>query len=344
MSQTQSPSSSSNIEHDQDTRAAFPNIEDYLAIKTACYADYNETLQHLPTNEELKECSKYLSEWPSPRVVDQWKTGEPSSRPQAVLEIAVRCAWIRHPCHFIPPAAPPHCFQCHPCPTVLMRPRRYMSGCTIYKVNPEGALYMLDAFHDPECSKSDYVGHIASQSDVARAHSCAAHAHYQKFSAPLTQRLLYASIERHYSRRQSVVAGFGYPAHTSFKFALHHASESARLGHVSSIVLCVGFAAREIGEGLGVDFSQHADRAKRYRPLWRAVDARLNELYAEARTALKTERRDSLEHVCGAERCGTRSKSSPSFKACSGKCPLDLKPRYYSKQCQVKVSPASVRD
>ena len=219
-----------------------------------------------------------------------------------------------------------------------------MSGCSTFKVNPEAALYVLDAFHDPEYAKADYVGHLASQLDFARAHSCAAHAHYQKFKASDVDRVLDASIERHYSRRQTVEAGFGCPAHTSFKFALYHASESARLGLVSSIVLRVGFTAREIGEGLGVDFGQLPHRAKNYRPLWRAVGNRVSELYAEARQALEASQRDPFDYACSNEGCTTRAKSSASLKACSGKCPSDLKPHYCSKQCQVKVRPVSAHD
>ena len=139
--------------------------------------------------------------------------------------------------------------------------------------------------------------------------------------------------------------GEGEPAHESLQLALHHASESARLGLVSSISVRLGLIAREIGQGLGVDVGQRplANRAKRYRPLWHAVDGFLNDLYTEAREALEVADRDPLEYVCGAEGCGRHSKTSTSFKACSGKCPPDLKPRYCSKQCQVKVRCAHTR-
>ncbi|KAM5541318.1 hypothetical protein V8D89_004872 [Ganoderma adspersum] len=294
MSQTrQSRNSKSKIgpEPVQDPRAAFLNIDDYITIKAAYL--------------ELKECAKYLSEWPGERVVDLWKFGEPKGRPQAVLEIAIR----------------------------------YLSGCTTFRVNPEAALYALDTFHQPDTR--DYVGGLATPPDRARAHSCAAHAHYQKFRASEKERMSYAADERHYRRRQTLDAGLGHLTHTSLRFALHEASESARLEHVSAIVLRVGFAAREIGEGLGVDFSRLVERSKKFRPLWRAVDDRLNEVYAEARKAraldLDGAEQSPPECVCGAEGCGTRSAStSSSLKACSGRCPLDLKPRYCSKQCQVK--------
>ena len=218
-----------------------------------------------------------------------------------------------------------------------------MSGCTIWRVSPEAALFTLDAFQQ---ASTDYVGHLATCSDVARTHSCAAHAHFQKFRASDAERVRYATDERHYRREQTLNAGLGHPAHTSLRFALHHASESARFGLVSTIVLRVGFAAREIGEGVGVDVGLLAYRAKKYRPLWQAVEDRLNELYAEARRALEVgiAARDPLEYACGVEGCGTRSKSSASLKACSGKCPSGLKPWYCSKQCQVRVCPPPTYD
>ena len=212
---------------------------------------------------------------------------------------------------------------------------RYMSGCTIFRVNPEAALYALDTFHHADTR--DYVGALAPPPSLARAHACAAHAHFQKFRASEKERVSYAADERHYRRRQTLEAGLGHPAHASLRFAMHEASESARLGHVSAIVVRVGFTAREIGEGLGVDFEELVQRSKKYRSLWRAVDDRLSELYAEARKVLQTMQQEPLEYVCGAEGCSTRAESTSSLKACSGRCPLDLKPRYCSKPCQVKV-------
>ena len=265
------------------------------------------------------------------------------------------------PVHAIPPVLRSH----RPSFLIILtpRPRRHLSGCAALKVNPEAALYVLDAFLDPtRCIASpspsgtgtssdckphpDPVAHLATQPELARAHSLAAHAHYQKFVASDAERDIWASVERHYSRRQTVVrvdaggAGYGAPRHASLTFALHHASESARLGLVSAIVLRVGFVAREIGEGFGVDFRVGqgvVGRTKRYRPLWRAVEDRLDELYAEARKAFEATA-TAAAYVCGAEGCArTCAKSSAAFKACAGKCPADLKPRYCGKQCQVKV-------
>ncbi|PIL30236.1 hypothetical protein GSI_07414 [Ganoderma sinense ZZ0214-1] len=322
QSDSQIPNSNSNSDEfdpDQDPRAAFLNIEDYLAIKAACLSPYayKDSFHYRPTDLELRECARYLSEWPGVRVLDQWKFGDPKARPQAVLETAIR----------------------------------YMSGCTIFRVCPEAALHTLDVFpqhhQPPPDAGSPHHAHDVrapspslspeSQAALARAHACAAHAHFQKFRASDKDRTTFAADERHYRRKQTLDAGLGHPAHTSLRFALGAASESARLGHVSAIVLRVGFAAREIAEGLGVDFGLLVGRARRYRPLWRAVEECLEELYAEARKALGREAgREALESVCGAEGCGVRASSSASLKACSGRCPLDFKPRYCSKQCQVK--------
>ena len=343
MSQSHSRNAKSKIDPEQDPRGAFLNIEGYIAIKAACLnSPDKDSYHHIPTDLELKECAKYLSQWPGERVIDLWKFGEPKGRPQAVLEIAIRCVpspFMSSSCCCQPNSPLPLA----PFPSFSRDYIRYMSGCTIFRVNPEAALYALDTFHHADTR--DYVGALAPPPSLARAHACAAHAHFQKFRASEKERVSYAADERHYRRRQTLEAGLGHPAHASLRFALREASESARLGHVSAIVLRVGFTAREIGEGLGVDFGQVVRRAKRYRPLWRAVEDRLNELYAEARAALDltAAERNPGEYVCGAEGCSTRSKSSASLKACSGKCPLDLKPRYCSKQCQVKVRLADFR-
>ena len=204
---------------------------------------------------------------------------------------------------------------------------------------------MLGAFLNPRHNKAGDVGDTMSQPDLARAHSLAAHAHYQKFKASDSERMGWAAD---YWRRQPVDGervGEGEPVHESLQLALHHASESARLGLMSSIGVRLGLVAREMGQGLGVDVGQLplAERAKRYRPLWRTVDGFLNDWYAEAREALRgAVDRDRLEHVCGADGCGTRARASTVFKACSGSCPPDLKPRYCSKQCQVKVRCGSI--
>ena len=89
---------------EQDPREAFPNIEDYFAIKAACTDDYRHALhRHLPTDDELKECAKYFADWPSVRVMHQWRSGEPKSRPQAALEVALRYVPSSHPlaCHVL---------------------------------------------------------------------------------------------------------------------------------------------------------------------------------------------------------------------------------------------------
>ena len=245
----------------------------------------------------------------------------------------------------------------------------------------------------------------ASRLDVARAHALAAQAHFEMFAAHPVQRAGWADdfwrrpaplqqqqqqpvhgharvdgagdraqpTQTHAHAHGRAQAQAQAQAHVQAQAqesehitrALHHASESARLGLVSTLGLRLGLAARELGEGCGVDAhgslwrgrgrGRLAERARRFRPLWGAVDECLRELYEEARGALRRGSGDSSantvtnEWVCGAEGCGRRSNANANatekssaggplqFKACAGKCPPDLKPRYCSKQCQVKV-------
>ena len=223
----------------------------------------------------------------------------------------------------------------------------------------------------------------ASRLDVARAHALAAQAHFEMFAAHPVQRAGWADdfwrrpaplqqqqqqpvhgharvdgagdraqpTQTHAHAHGRAQAQAQAQAHVQAQAqesehitrALHHASESARLGLVSTLGLRLGLAARELGEGCGVDAhgplwrgrGRLAERARRFRPLWGAVDECLRGLYEEARGAL---RHGDDEYACGAEGCArTCSKSSAAFKACAGRCPADLKPRYCSKQCQVKV-------
>ena len=68
-------------------RPAHPNLEEYLAIKTACFPSYHDAHgDHLAA--QLKEWTGYPSIWPLDTLLGLWRGGEP----QAVLEIAVRYA------------------------------------------------------------------------------------------------------------------------------------------------------------------------------------------------------------------------------------------------------------
>ena len=90
---------------------------------------------------------------------------------------------------------------------------------------------------------------------------------------------------------------------------MHNANEAVKLGLVSPAVLLIGMKLREVGEGLGVNLDQMS-RAKKFRPLWRAISRRLDEIYAEERKRQRKVDRKPNEYVCAAEGCGIRGKNA----------------------------------
>lgn len=203
--------------------------------------------------------------------------------------------------------------------------------------SPEGALTALDSFLDPECTETPYVGDTISPALKAQAHSCAALAYHEKVFATPVECAEIEVQERRFQRKETMELGVGAPAFAHFVVALDHANQSVQLGLVSPIVLRLGFMMRDIGTSLGVDLSQTV-RSRRFRPLWRAVDRRLEEIYAEEWRKQRRAARDPAAYLCAAEGCGIRGEERQALRSCAGRCPPDLKPRYCSKECQKKVS------
>ncbi|KAI0364545.1 hypothetical protein BV20DRAFT_830292 [Pilatotrama ljubarskyi] len=247
-----------------------------------------------------RECSQYLTEWQGERIVERATQRDP----EAILDMALR----------------------------------YLSGCGTLRRSPDGALYVLDSFTDRNCDPARYVGHVAPRTIMAQAHSCAAHAYFDKFMATPAELVDFAVDGRRFGRPQDLQSGLGQSPLASFSQAVHHANESVKLGLVSPIVLRVGLMMRDLGAQLGVDVSQMG-RSRRFRPLWRAVTHRMEELYAEERKKQARVGRKPNAYMCAAEGCGIRADGRAALKACSGKCPPDLKPHYCSKECQKKDWP-----
>lgn len=192
----------------------------------------------------------------------------------------------------------------------------------------------------PDSREMPYVGHTARPIQTAQAHSLAAHAYLDKLSATPAERAAIATEERlSHSLRPAAArraAGADAPAFANFVAALHHANESAKLEHVSPAVLRLELMMRDIGSSLGVDLTQTV-RSRRFRPVWRALNGRLEEIYAEERKRLKKTGRAPNAYACAAEECGVRAEGRAALRACAGMCPPDLKPHYCSKGCQKQV-------
>lgn len=201
----------------------------------------------------------------------------------------------------------------------------------------EGALLLLDSFFDPECTEMPYVGNAISRNLKAQAHCCAALAYFEKVLASPEERVAIQADERRFRRKETLGLGVGAPPFANFALALHHANESVKLGLVSPVVLRSVFMMRDIGASLGVDLSR-MDGSRRFRPLWRALDRRSEEIYVEERLRRRKAAADPAAYVCAAEGCGICGEERQALRSCAGRCPPDLKPHYCSKECQTKVS------
>lgn len=205
------------------------------------------------------------------------------------------------------------------------------------KHSSEGALCTLDAFTDPDREPERSVIHTASPTLMARAQSCAAYAEYTKYIATAEDRVDIQGDEVLFCRPETRRLGIGLPSLTYLELAARHANESVKLGLISHSALIVGLTLREVGESIGVDVSQMPERAKRFRPLWRAVTQRVEEIYEEERDLLKKAERKFDDFVCAVEGCGVRVQQKGALRYCAGRCPVDLKPGYCSRECQKKV-------
>ena len=117
-------------------------------------------------------------------------------------------------------------------------------------------------------------------------------------------------------------------------FALYHANESARLGHVPMALIELGTTFRS-----------------EMRPQWErfVVNNRVFRDVVQALEDYEKFYKGSYEHhrekvanntqayVCAAENCGLQGLHKRALRACGGSCPVLVKPHYCSKECQTKV-------
>ncbi|RPD73046.1 hypothetical protein L226DRAFT_489306 [Lentinus tigrinus ALCF2SS1-7] len=252
--------------------------------------------------KEMKECSTYLTQVKSVQIIDRADAHDP----EAIIELAVR----------------------------------FISGCAMRKQSVEGALCSLDAITDPTREAARSSRKVTPPELVGQAYSLAAHAQYQKFVASPAERQDIETDEHLFCRSETRRLGYGQPPLTSLALAAHHANESVKLGLVSHAVLTVGMTFRDIGESCGVDVTMMPEGAKKFRPLWREVARRVEEIYEQERKRRQpSEQKDGCGFACAAEGCDVRREQKSALRSCAGKCPTDLKPSYCSKECQKKDWP-----
>ncbi|KAG5721443.1 hypothetical protein E4T56_gene13187 [Termitomyces sp. T112] len=111
--------------------------------------------------------------------------------------------------------------------------------------------------------------------------------------------------------------------------AAHHANESVRLaGKSFSAVLW--FASQTL-EPLS---KQTADLCVQYKGVWDAYEKRTEEISRDTAQAEKKRAKKSNRYVCAAVNCLIQADKGKLLSQCAGKCDLDKKPSYCSKECQ----------
>ncbi|RPD58852.1 hypothetical protein L226DRAFT_575310 [Lentinus tigrinus ALCF2SS1-7] len=120
----------------------------------------------------------------------------------------------------------------------------------------------------------------------------------------------------------------------SLFLAVRHANASVVLGLASPVALFVGLQFKEAAAKAGVDVG----RAREYWPLWRALKQMKQEREVEIRKDEQRVQPGSL-YICAEPGCKIQGVHKSALKACAGRCPPDLKPRYCSAEYQKKDWP-----
>ena len=110
---------------------------------------------------------------------------------------------------------------------------------------------------------------------------------------------------------------------------------------VSPIALQIASWIARVGERDGFDPRKSNPYCK-LTALWRAEEARTKEWREEQRKMAAKIARAPNAYVCAAQGCGIEGSKKKSLMRCAGKCPVERKPHYCSKECQKNVSPHHV--
>ncbi|KDQ52265.1 hypothetical protein JAAARDRAFT_62033 [Jaapia argillacea MUCL 33604] len=119
-----------------------------------------------------------------------------------------------------------------------------------------------------------------------------------------------------------------------------NANTAASLGLIAPCVLAVADAAEKAGLRRPEDNRFAGLCTKRFqilRSLWEASDKHKREISEAKRTRDRKVEKTPLAYVCAALGCGIEGTKKAALSRCGGKCPVDKKPSYCSKECQIRV-------
>nr|VWO96276.1 N/A [Ganoderma boninense] len=207
---------------------------------------------------------------------------------------------------------------------------RYYHGCTA----EPSLTRALDAWEMITKEGQDSVPEEKLTASVlARAFSCLADAHMTLMHLAFDGE----SVMRHDGSDRMLPSGERDPimANDFMRAAAAYSDASAAFGMVSPVVLYVARWLTQIGERDGVNVRE-TERYKVYPHLWQAWDVRVAEMDEERRKREAKLGRAPTAYVCAAQGCGITAKQKKGLMKCAGKCPIERKPHYCSKNCQRK--------
>ncbi|KAI0653576.1 hypothetical protein C8Q70DRAFT_1034905 [Cubamyces menziesii] len=226
----------------------------------------------------------------------------------------------------------------------LERAIRCLSGWdTDGRMCHEGALYYVDPILFPKLDRIADKNYPPPATPPGmtppelslRAHSIAAYAYVKKYYASLSELEMIACDAKCYPREDAQINAVD-PL-DNLLCAVGRANWLACMQFVTPAALMAGFAFKGLTERLGVDI----EGFKHYRPLWRALEQREQELReAECNKRRITGFSTPDPTACATSKCPERR--SKLYKAavspCPGPCPFDMKPSYCSESCRNKDS------
>ncbi|KAI8985638.1 hypothetical protein BD414DRAFT_462211 [Trametes punicea] len=203
----------------------------------------------------------------------------------------------------------------------------------------EGALFFLDPIINPRVENipdenlftAETLARVTPPELSVKAHSIAAYAYYKKYLAsPEELEAIVKDAQRF--PRQDEQCNIQDPLENVI-CAARHANLAASMQFITPAVLMAGYAFRDLAERLRI----YVSGFPHYRPLWRALEKRDQELLEEACMRMRAGGCVSpSETVCAAMRCNATAGGRRGLRPCTGDCPADLKPWYCSKTCREK--------
>lgn len=115
------------------------------------------------------------------------------------------------------------------------------------------------------------------------------------------------------------------------------ANKCASLGFVSPVMLLVGGGIQYLMRGPVVPQAYRA-RLSALEHLWEVVEKRDQEVQQDQMRRAKKVARAPNAYVCAAEGCNIQAARKAALLRCAGKCLMNVKPAYCSKECQRAVS------